>query len=101
MLGTSDDTTMTAHEIGNLRFLIEHQLDVIATLEREGLESHAACELLSRLMRRDEELRHRIGGPHSVASPGGAGLRPSRPCEMRFVPDGASPIRCEPVTPAV
>ena len=100
MLGTSDDTTMTAHEIGNLRFLIEHQLDVIATMERQGLDPHSACDLLSKLMRRDEELRHRSNGPHCAASLAGAAC-PSQPCEMRFVPDGASPSRCKPVTPAV
>ena len=100
MLGTSDDTTMMPHEIGNLRFLIEHQLDVIATMERQGLDSQAARDLLSRLMRRAEELRHRMSGPHCAASLAGA-ASPSSPCEMRFVPDGASPSRCEPVTPAV
>ena len=100
MLGTSDDTTMTAHEIGNLRFLIEHQLDVIATLEQQGIDSHAACDLLSKLMRRDEELRHRMGGPQCAASLAGAGC-PSQPCEMRFVPDIASPSRCKPITSAV
>lgn len=96
MLCTSNDTTMTAHEIGNLRFLIEHQLDVIATLERQGLDSHAACDLLSKLMRRDEELRHRMSGPHSVASPDGAALQRPRPREMHFVPDGASPTNAGP-----
>ncbi len=101
MLGTSDDTTMTAHEIGNLRFLIEHQLDIIATLERQGLDSHAACDLLSKLMRRDEELRHRMSGRHCRASLAGSGSCPLQPCEMRFVPDGASPSRCKPVRPAV
>ena len=63
MLGTSDDTTMTAHEIGNLRFLIEHQLEVMASLERQGLDLHAASDLLGKLMRRDEELRRRMKRP--------------------------------------
>ena len=101
MLGTSDDTTMTAHEIGNLRFLIEHQLDVIASLERQGRDSHAACDLLSKLMRRDEELRRRMSGPRSVASSDGAGSCPPRPCAMRFVPHAAAAIRRRPVPPAV
>ncbi len=57
MFSTGDGATMTAQDIGNLRFLIEHQLDVIATLERRGLDLHAASDLLTKLMRRDEELR--------------------------------------------
>ena len=63
MLDTSDGTTMTAHEIGNLRFLIEHQLDVIATLERQGLDLNAASDLLAKLMRKDEELRRLVERP--------------------------------------
>ena len=92
---------MTAHEIGNLRFLIEHQLDVIATLERQGLDSAAAGDLLGKLMRRDEELRERLSDAQSVASPDEARSRPPQPCEMRFVPDGASPIHCRLVASAV
>ncbi len=59
MLDTNDGTTMTAQDIGNLRFLIEYQLDVIATLERQGLDLDAASDLLTKLMRQDEELRRR------------------------------------------
>ena len=113
MLDTSDDTTMTAHEIGNLRFLIEHQLDVMATLERQGLDLQAASDLLARLMRRDEELRLRVECPservviafreieHDVTPKPGPTFwhhaLGGRVCGR----EAASPIRCRPVAPAV
>ena len=58
MLGTGDDGMM-AREIGNVRFLIEQQIQVVDDLERRGLDGRAAQDLLRRLMRRDEDLRRR------------------------------------------
>ena len=59
MRGTVDDAA-AAHEIGNVRFLIEQQIQVIEDLDRRGLDGQSAHELLRRLMRRDEELRCRF-----------------------------------------
>ena len=113
MLDTSDDTTMTAHEIDNLRFLIEHQLDVIACLERQGLDLHAASGLLTKLMRRDEELRRHLERPTERSSFEFEGVQQppthstGKVCaprgfdETRFGFEGASPIRHRLVAPAV
>ncbi|MGI3900487.1 MAG: hypothetical protein ACRYGP_24455 [Janthinobacterium lividum] len=64
----SDDGMMT-REIGNLRFLIEQQLQLIEELDRRGMDGRSAQDLLRRLMRRDEELRFRLYGedPRRVA----------------------------------
>ena len=59
MRATSDDGMM-AQEIGNIRFLIEQQLQVIENLDRLGLDPRDAQDLLQRLMQRDEELRRRM-----------------------------------------
>ncbi len=53
---------MMAREIGNLRFLIEQQLQLIEDLDRRGIDDRNAQDLLRRLMRRDEELRFRLSG---------------------------------------
>ncbi len=52
---------MMAREIGNVRFLIEQQIELIDALDRQGRDSRLAQDLLRRLMRRDEDLRHRPG----------------------------------------
>ena len=54
---------MMARECGNIRFLIEQQLQVIDDLDRRGLDRRVAQDLLRRLMRRDEELRLAFAGP--------------------------------------
>ena len=59
MLKTGDGG-MVAREIGNLRFLIEQQLQLIEELDRRGIDDRSAQDLLRRLMRRDEELRVRL-----------------------------------------
>ncbi len=61
MLGLGDDVMM-AREIGNLRFLIEQQLQLVDDLDRRGLDGRSAQDLLRRLLRRDEELRTRLSG---------------------------------------
>lgn len=68
MRGRGDDGMM-AREIGNLRFLIEQQIQLIDELERRGLDGRAAQDLLRRLMRRDDDLRRRglLAGPLRVA----------------------------------
>lgn len=55
---TGDDGMM-AREFGNIRFLIEQQLQIIEDLDGRGLDARAARDLLRRLMRRDEDLRDR------------------------------------------
>ena len=50
---------MIAREFGNVRFLIERQIQIIDDLDGRGLEGRAAQELLRRLMREDEALRRR------------------------------------------
>jgi hypothetical protein len=62
MLGTGEDGMM-AREIGNVRFLIEQQIQLVDELERRGLDDRAAQDLLRRLMRRDEDLRRCLAGP--------------------------------------
>ena len=57
---STDDDGMMAREFGNVRFLIEQQLQVIDDLDRRGLDWRAAHELLRRLMRQDEDLRRRM-----------------------------------------
>ena len=70
MLGTGDDGMM-AREIGNVRFLIEQQIQVVADLERRGLDGRAAQDLLRR-------------------------LRPAAPPRRgRRLPGGVTPGRCE------
>ena len=103
MCGTSDGTTMTTCEIGNLRFLIEHQLEVIATLERQGLDLKEASDLLGKLMRRDEEIRGRMNGGQQAVPRGGIADAPrhsvrarrfndpSRACRARGVKVAAAP----------
>ena len=54
------EDTMVAREIGNVRFLIEQQLQLIEVLDRRGLDQDAALDLLKRLMRQDEDLRRRL-----------------------------------------
>ncbi len=100
MRGSSGKTTMTKHDIGNLRFLIEHQLEVISTLERQGLDLNDASDLLGKLMRRDEETRRRMNGAQPLVSFDGAVSRPRKPFSMCFIPDGSS-IPCGSVVPAV
>ena len=65
MLSTDDDGMM-AREFGNVRFLIEQQLQVIDDLDRRGLDGRAAHELLRRLMRQDEDLRRRMAVPGNL-----------------------------------
>lgn len=55
----TDGHVMVTREIGNVRFLIEHQLRLIDDLERRRLDGRSAHELLRRLMRREEDLRER------------------------------------------
>lgn len=62
MRSTGDDGMM-AREFGNVRFLIEQQLQVIDDLDRRGLDGRAAQDLLRRLMRQDEDLRRRMAAP--------------------------------------
>lgn len=62
MVDTDGDTTM-AHEIGNIRFLIEQQIKVVDELDRSGRDGRSAQDLLRRLLRRDEELRKRMAPP--------------------------------------
>lgn len=57
----TDDSGMMAREIGNVRFLIEQQIELIDALDRQGRDSRPAQDLLRRLMRRDEDLRHCFG----------------------------------------
>jgi hypothetical protein len=59
MFRTGEDT-VAAREIGNIRFLIEQQLQIIDVLDRQGHDQGAALDLLKRLMRRDEDLRSRL-----------------------------------------
>ena len=68
MRSTGDDGMM-AREFGNVRFLIEQQLQIIDDLDRRGLDGRAAHDLLRRLMRQDEDLRRRAAapGPRQVA----------------------------------
>jgi hypothetical protein len=68
MRSTGDDGMM-AREFGNVRFLIEQQLQVIDDLDRRGIDGRAAHDLLRRLMRQDEDLRRRMAaaGPLRVA----------------------------------
>ncbi len=54
------EDTMVAREIGNVRFLIEQQLQLIKALDGRGLDQDAALDLLKRLMRQDEDLRRRL-----------------------------------------
>ena len=60
---STDDEGMMAREFGNIRFLIEQQIQVIDDLDRRGLDGRAAQDLLRRLMRRDEDLRRRLAIP--------------------------------------
>ena len=62
MRSTGDDGMM-AREFGNIRFLIEQQLQLIDDLDRRGLDGRAAHDLLRRLMRQDEDLRRRMAAP--------------------------------------
>ena len=68
MRSTSDDGMMS-REVGNVRFLIEQQLQVIDDIDRRGLDGRAAHDLLRRLMRQDEDLRRRtvVPAPYRVA----------------------------------
>ena len=62
MRSTGDDGMM-AREFGNVRFLIEQQLQIIDDLDRRGLDDRAAHDLLRRLMLQDEDLRRRMAAP--------------------------------------
>jgi len=57
----TDENGMMAREIGNVRFLIEQQIELIDALDRQGRDSRLAQDLLRRLMRRDEDIRYRLG----------------------------------------
>ena len=59
MRGTEDEVMVGSSELCNLRFLAERQLRVIAELDSRGLDGRDARALLTRLMRRHEELRPR------------------------------------------
>ena len=65
----TDDDGMMAREIGNVRFLIEQQIEIVDALDRQGRDSRIAQDLLRRLMRRDEDLRRCLdaGRPLQVA----------------------------------
>ena len=78
MQRTGDDGMM-AREIGNLRFLIERQIEIIEGLDRRGLDARAAQDLLRRLMRRDEDMRRCPAPAASLLVAGAARRRGADP----------------------
>lgn len=57
MLPRGTDATSADHEIGNLRFLMEQQLDHVEALSEDGQDTRHALDLLRRLMERDKAVR--------------------------------------------